>query len=828
MKSPLILLASLLAAGTASGHLFRPPEIHLNVLIAALAAVLAAAVHKRWKNIQVIALALLTPALGLLNMNLACRDDPSPDHVRFFRHSVSVGLEATVSEPPKIFPDRTELVVDASSLIHRGIRLPASGRVLLSAPSSGEFPGYGDVIRTKVRLGEPRTFRNPGAFDYREYLRLKGIQARAKVKYAAQIVTVRTGRKNPVRLGIENYRGKIRDMIRRNIPDPQGAVLRAMVLGEQSGISKEILDYFSRTGVSHVLAISGFNVGVVFFAAVLLFRTALKKSEYLLLRFSVTRIAVLFAAPPVILYAYIAGLGPSVVRAALAALLLVAAVSTGRERDVWNTLALSAFLIIAFHPQSILDVSFQLSFAAVWAILLIVPGLNRWFESRMRRDPLMRPGPLWRPSRAFFLFIAATVSATLGVLPLTACYFNTLSLIVVAANILIVPLLGYGVTFLSMAIIVVAPLSSVISGILMDFAALTIDCALKITACLASLPYSSLSVPTPTWTEIAAYYLLLAVLVPYLATRSGDGGEKGHFRKTSCAAAMIFLAIFFFADAVYWISKAKSDGRLEVSFLDVGQGSATFLRLPGGKTMLVDGGGTPDGAFDIGRHAVAPFLWQERIRKIDVLVLTHPHPDHLNGLLFILDRFHVGEVWSNGRKCPSEPFRQFIEKIRNKEIVHRVLHSGIPDIDLDGTRIKIFNPGPRAARGGYDREENDRSLVLKISYGETSILLPADISARAEYALMKKRYDLKSDILLVPHHGSRTSSSPGFIRKVSPRAVVFSCGSDPYSRLPHPLVLRRYEKFGAGIFRTDRDGAVTFRTDGKDLSWKRFVRQQAV
>ncbi|MEN6467140.1 MAG: MBL fold metallo-hydrolase [Syntrophaceae bacterium] len=288
--------------------------------------------------------------------------------------------------------------------------------------------------------------------------------------------------------------------------------------------------------------------------------------------------------------------------------------------------------------------------------------------------------------------------------------------------------------------------------------------------------------------------------------------DKNFYLKIAVAAT----AVFFAGDGLFHYSAQRNPGILKATCIDVGQASSTYIKFPGGKRMLVDGGGFFDSEFDVGRFVIAPFLWHERAAGLDYVVLTHPHPDHLNGLMFILQNFFVGEVWTNGQPPDSgdgEQYEEFLKILRDKKIPHRVISERTPDMDIGGVRISFLNP-PKSFSG----DSNNDAIAMRLAFGKTSLLMPADIMEATEERLAsgRLRKKLKSDILTAPHHGAGSSNSAQFLRAVSPGAAVFSCGGNPY--IPSAEVLERYEKMKVKSYRTDRDGAVTMSSDGEELN----------
>jgi competence protein ComEC len=277
------------------------------------------------------------------------------------------------------------------------------------------------------------------------------------------------------------------------------------------------------------------------------------------------------------------------------------------------------------------------------------------------------------------------------------------------------------------------------------------------------------------------------------------------------------------ADIGYWTYQRLGRQDLRATFLDVGQGSATLFELPGGYCMLVDGGGYSDNAvFDVGARIVAPFLWHKKIKTVETLILTHPNSDHLNGLIYIAEHFNVQHIWSNGEPRNTTGYRQLMKTIKDKNITHPVFRRLDRQVEVAGVKIEILNPPP----GFLERRQtepwrnlNNNSLVARFSSGAISLLLCGDIMAKAEKELVTREGDrLKSTVLFVPHHGSDSSSTSGFIDAVRPQIGIISAGWRNRYHFPHPAVLKRYRQAKTRLLRTDQDGAISLATDGLRLS----------
>jgi competence protein ComEC len=671
---------------------------------------------------------------------------------------------------------------------------PPRGRsvvVRLTGPGPGDprwpRPRPGDLVEVSARVGRPRTFRNPGAFDYSSFLRARGIDLVGTVKNARLIRIIPGGNGTFTAFPARARRllvGTI-DRAAGGREDATTSFLAALLVGERDDLPQEFEDHLIRAGVYHIVALSGLNVALVVALASFLLRLLPIPPR--------ARRALLL--PCVVLYWVVARPSGSIARAALMALLFLAGAILGRRIPGTGGIASASMLILAANPIWIQDAGFQLSFAATLGLLLVVPTLR----DRKGRTRFARLGGPWRTvarwSGAWLLAswlvsAAALISTSL----VSARHFQTLTPVALVANLFAVPIAGL-LLVLALLVCALEPLAHPAAGALIVVARFLVETLERMAAGVAAPEWCSFPVLTPpVWLVLAGQSAILL---------AGVGGARVR------RAALVFLALAIAATAARG-REASSTGRLEVVALDVGQGDALLVRFPEGPSMLVDAGGFARSRFDVGAKVVAPALRSLGLLTIDILAITHAHRDHLGGAEAVLRSFSPGAVWLG--RMPDDPAVAALERQAAERGVPVVFPRRGARIALGGARLEVLNPGPGVMSTGPAR--NDDSLVLRLSFGGQSVLLTGDLESGLETALVGEGRDLRADLLKIGHHGSRTSTSAPFLRRVSPRVGVISVGrTNPWGH-PDVEVVKRLEDAGVEVYRTDRDGAVRFTTDG--------------
>ena len=813
VRRPLVFVLLAYLCGIVWGYYFpiRRPALIL-IIIALLPAALFSLRHKM-KHASTLLLLGSCTFLGHLHLTGELSPSLPANHLTNFTGNSRIIIEGILYQAPQVFPAKTRYYVLAKKIIEREREVPVSGKLLLTVKNPPQRLGYGDVVRFFCTVRRPRNFNNPGSFNYQRYLAFQGIFVTASPDAKHAIVKVGEDPLNPVLYRVERCRRTIREFFTDHLASPEAEIAIALITGEQSGIPQEMRDQFSITGVAHVLAISGLNIGIIALISLYLIKTLCRCSTRMMLMTNITKLAAFMTLLPVIIYCLIAGAGIAAVRATVMVIAYLFSIIIDRQDDLWNTFALAAFCILVVSPASLFDCSFQLSFVSVAAILYLNPRFSIPFVKKTPGFPgLSRP---WYHALALqgMAVLTVTLSATLGTAPLVALYFNRCSPWGIPANLIVVPLTGFLVVplgLLTSLLIFVATPPAVMTASIME---LLLRLANAVVDFFSTLPGSDYRITTPTLPELFLYYAGIWLLF-----------MSKHSRWARFCLVLVIGASLI--DGSCWFYRNNLNPRLRITAIDVGQGDSMLLQLPKGKIMLIDGGGSYDNSFDIGGTVVAPLLWKKKIKHIDVLVLSHPHPDHLNGLISVIKLFSVGEVWTNGESIDSEAFVAFKSLLAERGIRTAIITRSHPHRCINGVMIQFLHPGMRAIDRpvpGTDERINNNSLVLRLAYRQVSILLTGDICTEDEAEIMAAFPGLRSTILKIPHHGSGTSSSKPFLELLRPRIALLSVGSGNSFRLPHPDVVKRYEDAGSRIFRTDRDGAISLETDGKRVWIKTFL-----
>ena len=740
---PLVPVAVALAAGIALAP-WSSETVAWGLWLGAMVVGLLA-VALDWQRLGAVGLLAGVMALGAL------RAAPPPlpaDHVARLALPARGVVVGRLASTPAAGAMRTRLVLDVESVGGEA----RTGRLQLTAYGDALDLVVGQRIRAEARLVAPVGFRNPGGFDYVARLARDGVHVTGSAR-ADQV----TALEPPQPPWHERVRRTAITTIEQTLPPSSAALLTGLLLGERRSLPPEIDEGFRRAGVYHVLAVSGFNVALVASSVFLLARMAGLRRRY----------AAVGAGVLVLAFGAVVGPQPSVVRAVVMALIVLAAVLLDRDTEVVNSLAAAAVLILALRPGDLVEPGFQLSFAATGGLVLAP-----------------------RPPRMLLAAVTASIAAHLAVLPISLSHFHQVSLVGPLANLAVVPLAAVA-TVVGLAGAALS-FASVTAAAVAFEAAWPVLLALRgVVALAASVPSALVYLPAPPVTAVAAY--AVALLLAATAWRARRARPQVTRSAGMLAGAALALAIGLAA----WPLARPPDGRLRVAILDVGQGDALVIEGPDGGAVVVDAGPGGRNRLDTGERVVAPYLWSRGLLRVRATVVTHEDLDHAGGMPAVRARFPHAEAWSAA------------DLVARPRALGGAVLSALPIVG-----------GPRP---------NDGALVLRVEYGAATFLLASDIPGAVEHALVRRGVVLGATVLKVAHHGARDSSTARFLEAVRPVVAAVSVGPrNPY-RHPAPDTLARLEAVGARVLRTDRDGALLFETDGRTLSvttWASGARER--
>ena len=719
-----------------------------------------------------------------------------------------VFVEAGVRRVEPLASGALRLTLDYDSIETADEQLVCSGRMQATLQKAFREYRYGQRLRLSCRLRRPRNFNNPGGFDYERFLAHRGIYFTVFLGDDRGVIVLREKAGRHLLRGLERYRSALRRLICEHLDAPERDLVLALLLGEKQTLDAQIKDRFARLGVAHLLAISGLHIGIVYGLAFALACFLLRRLPRLFLYVVLWKAAAVLALVPVAVYCCIAGLQIPTLRSGIMIAACIACLLMNRRQDALNALGLACAAILVWMPVSLFEISFQLSFGAVLFLILYAAPAQKLISLIEGADAgRSRPAAL-RMFRFLAGTLAASVIASAATAPLTALYFQQLSLAGILSNCILIPAIGFGAVPCALGAAVLLPLSETASAGLLHTAALILDQSLVWIGCWSEIPMVCARVAPPSAGAMAACYAALT-LVPLCLRK----------RRIACACLLCAAAVALWL----WPQDSRHEGCLRVTFLDVGHGDAAVIEFPQGRVMLIDSGGVRSDRFDTGESIVVPALHAMGVLDIAWLVISHAHHDHMAGMPAVMAAFKAAELWVPSDDCRDPFFTSIIHDARRKGVAVRALNSASQPVIIDGARVEFLSPDPSRAGGARAYNDvNDSSLVIKISYGAHAFLFAGDIGARQEQALLGKPADLRAQVLKVAHHGKRGSSTPVFLDAVEPECAVFSCRPSAGHDLPGDVVAR-YRERSVLQLRTDAHGAIRFISDGGRLEIHTFL-----
>ncbi len=743
------------------------------------------------------ALSLFKPKFGFLifipiGILFSTRPNLPENHISHFTGK-ELDIEGILFESPESREKGSRLFIDAQAVFIEGKREQVSGKVMISTEERIGGLADGDrvrVLRTNLRI--PRSFQNPGSFNIKRYYERQGIYATGFVPGEQWIISFGKDKSSNFFLhAIDRFRVRFGNFVRKKSPFPESEILNAMTIGDQGAVPSELRDQFSKSGISHILSISGLHVAAVVLVFYILIKWTLKRSEFLLLRFRVQRLAAALTIIPLFIYTALAGFATPVVRASIMAALYLISIVIGREENRLNTLAVSAFIILLWHPWAIFELSFQLSFASVLGILI----MNKFY-----------PFKLSTLKDKFSSSVKTTIAASAATLPFIITSFGIFSFVSIPANLILVPFSEFLIVPLGLLSFLAFVMSKTIAMPFLYADIFFTKLFLWGNSQFLKIPLSSLTVP-PLSGVSWIFYMAIALVILF---------QKIHHR---LRFLLPFLILGFLLASAYGILSNSKKGFLEVDFLDAGSRDIIFIRLPEEKTVLVDGGFSyHDTGGYIEKGVVVPFLLKSGVTRINYLILTSLDRDHLAGVKGIIQKLSVERLWTNGQRLDSKIW----EIMRDRNIIWKDISDEVETLNIEGVQIEFLKPRVELR---YEDSLRPYPIIGKLTFKNTGFLFGEGITEeRVQSELIKTYRDrIRSDVLYVPKFFMRQNSITDFISAISPMIIVTNSGFQNFNESHYPRTIKGDDEKTQYIFQTDVQGTITVLTDGKQIRVRTFL-----
>ena len=760
MKRPLLVVAISYIVGIIIG-------VYLKIgipFILLLLLMLSIIKRKNWKMFIIIAVTIIISSIHVIYLN--------SKYQKIYEYSKyeNVKLVGTVCSQIE--------ETDYKYIIH--VKLDRNIKLILQVEKDEKElkkMAYGNKIIFNGKYEEPADRKNYKGFSYKEYLKTEGIYGIVKVENKIQVI--KSKNVSLLQLGINNLSIKIKQNLEKILPEKTVGLAEGILLGDSSELGEGLKENFRDCNLSHMLAVSGMHLSYL----ILCLNFILNKKNFGIRNCKIISIVV------IIIFMLITNMSPSVVRAGISAIIGILGTLIYRKQDTYTTIAFACLLTLIKNPFSLLNIGMQLSYLATLGIVTFYPLLSKIKipEGKIKNYIIENT------------FV--TISANILILPITIYNFNTIPTNFLLSNLIAGPVLGISLIFELITVF-----ASVISINLAKIPGFIVNVCLalltKITEIISKIP--NITVVTPKILCVILVYIIILNICLYI-------NNKEIFKNYKISKVLfILISITLITNSI------NIESGMRFYFIDVGQGDSTLICTPTGKNVLIDGGGsrTPD-KYDVGEKVLLPYLLDRRIKKLDYIIISHFDADHAQGIETVIDKIKVKNIVVSRQASQSVEYDKIIKMCKAKKIRIIEAKRGETIVIDKYAYFDILHPGDILlddGKGGL----NANAIVAKLNYktekGLFTVLFTGDIEYDAEQELVKEYGNkLKSDILKVAHHGSKTSSSQNFIELVKPKIALIGVGKDNTFGHPNESVLERLRDLKCKIYRTDENGEISIK-----------------